>query len=105
MKQSVYFFFSICLLYVMAGCAERTQEAPAMAYVTIEDFTHEYPPESQKSLPISVQTFGEAWQGNINLDLMQQDSSLQQWQESLEVEADTQRVVQFNIQLPQQEGT
>ncbi|MEL7531280.1 MAG: hypothetical protein AAFN10_08240 [Bacteroidota bacterium] len=97
-------FFFLTTLVFLAGCAEREDKMPASVYVTIEDFTHQYAPGSNKSLPIAIKTYGQAWQGEIQLALLQNDSVLQQWQQSYQAAADTSQLTQIEIQLPQAEG-
>ena len=77
---------------------------PASVYVNIDDFTHQYPPGSKKELPITIKTFGQAWQGEIELALLQNDSILQQWTQSYQAAADTVQSTQIDIQLPEEEG-
>lgn len=77
---------------------------PASVYVNIDDFTHQYPPGSNKALPIAIKTFGQAWQGEIQLDLLQNDSVLQQWTHAYQAVADTVQTTQIEIQLPMEEG-
>lgn len=97
--------FTSLILFLLVGCAERDPQNAASVYVSIEDFTHQYGPGSTKSLPIAIKTYGgKAWQGEIHLDLLQNDSSLHQWQKPFEVAADTSQITQFEIELPMEEG-
>lgn len=102
MKKYVFIYL---LILGLAGCAERSDQAEASVYVSIEDFTHIYDPGSTKSLPLAISTYGqEAWQGEVHLDLLQKDSSINHWQQSLSVAADTVVISNIDIELPQTEG-
>ncbi|MFK7926401.1 MAG: hypothetical protein AB8H47_30920 [Bacteroidia bacterium] len=98
--------FTCMLVWGLVGCAERGEQTPASVYVSIEDFTHQYEPGSSKILPLGIRTMGDkAWQGEIHLDLLQKDSSLHHWQQSISVAADTMMITQIEIQLPRSVGT
>jgi hypothetical protein len=98
--------FLLSVLVLGLGCGEGRNFETSAVYVTIDDFTHKYPPGATATLPLRLSAQGEkGWQGELKLMVMQDDSVLNTVAQNAAVEEQGEKNLEFSLQLPEAEGT
>lgn len=107
MATRLLFASVFCLSLVVAGCSSGTspQETDAV-FVTINDWTHKFQPNSTFEVPVVLTTRGKrGWEGEVRVYVKQGDDILAETRAQAEVPESTEHALTLSLSLPEQEGT
>lgn len=99
-------YLIICLCLSLAACSSESQYATSSVYVTINDWTHKFPPGATHTVPMTIMTRGKkGWEGEVKVMVKKGGEIINEVIGNLEVAKETEEKLSLEIELPKEEGT
>ncbi|RMG27670.1 MAG: hypothetical protein D6730_06775 [Bacteroidetes bacterium] len=95
----------ICHIFLLLACGQGERYETSSVFVTIDDFTHQFEPNSKHQVPVVITARGEkGWEGEVRLMVKKGEEVLYQTQQEVVVDKESEQRIELEIQLPEAEG-
>lgn len=100
------FFLLACMCLFAGACSSDNQYEDSSVYVTINDWTHKFPPNATHTVPMTIMASGKkGWEGTVKVMVKKGEDILNETEGTIKVARESEEKLSLDIQLPEEEGT